>query len=174
MTLPPSSNQAPGPLDEGSSDALRGVPVAPGVVVPEAVLRFAFSRSSGPGGQNVNKLSTKAELRVSVDDLPVNGRVRSRLRSLGGRRVIDIERYIDEEGRERTRGGELILLSEEHRSQAQNKAECLSKLRALLVEALAEPKVRRKTKPSRGSVERRLDAKRRRGGIKRDRRSDGE
>jgi ribosome-associated protein len=146
-----------------------GVAVAPGVVVPDGTLRFAYSRSSGPGGQNVNKLSTKAELRVGVDDLPVNGRVRGRLRALAGRRIVDARTFIDEEGRERTVGGDLVLVSEEHRSQARNREACLEKLRGLILEALVEPKVRRKTKPSRGSKERRLNEKKRRGDIKRDR-----
>jgi ribosome-associated protein len=142
------------------------------VRVHESVLRFSFARSSGPGGQNVNKLETKAELRVSIEDLPVSGRVKARLRALAGDRILAAETYVDPEGRTRVRAGELLLTSQEHRSQSQNKGECLDKLRELLVAAMAEPKVRRKTRPSRSSVERRLEGKKRRGEIKRSRRAD--
>lgn len=146
--------------------------IAPGVRVHESVLRFAFARSSGPGGQNVNKLETKAELRVGIEDLPLPGRVKSRLRTIAGDRITGAETFLDSEGRSRTRGGELLLTAQEHRSQSQNKSACLEKLRELLVAAMAEPKVRRKTRPSRGSIERRLDGKKRRADIKRSRRSD--
>jgi ribosome-associated protein len=148
------------------------VSIAPGVRVHESVLRFSFARSSGPGGQNVNKLETKAELRVGVEDLPVPGRVKARLRSLAGDRITGAETFVDEDGRSRTRGGELMLTSQEHRSQSQNKSACMDKLRELLVAAMAEPKIRRKTRPSRGSIERRLESKKRRGDIKRDRRGE--
>jgi ribosome-associated protein len=146
-----------------------GVPIAPGVRVHESVLRFSFARSSGPGGQNVNKLETKAELRVSIDDLPIPGRARGRLRTIAGDRITGAETFLDPDGRSRLRGGELALTSQEHRSQSQNKTACMDKLRELLVAAMAEPKVRRKTRPSRGSIERRLEGKRRRGDIKRTR-----
>lgn len=164
-TMHNRSDQAAGQADLASGR----VSIAPGVLAPEAILRWSFARSSGPGGQNVNKLETKAELRVSVDDLPVNGRVRNRLRQIAGKRVVGAETYVDEDGRERVRGGELILSSGEHRSQGRNKSECLDRLRELLVEALAEPKIRRKTKPSRGSVQRRIDEKKARSDIKRGR-----
>lgn len=156
MSTPPNSANSP---------TTHGVSIAPGVVVPEATLQWAFSRSSGPGGQNVNKLSTKAELRVAVDDLPVSGRVRSRLRKEAGGRIIGSSVHTEqlEDGRTITRevGGELVLVSQSERSQSANKAECLAKLRELIVQAQHEPKVRRKTKPSRGSVERRLESKKR-------------
>lgn len=152
--------------NEGS---MSGVEIAPGVRVHEQILRFSFARSGGPGGQNVNKLETKAELRVEVEELPISGRAKGRLRDLGGDRVLGVETFIDELGKTRHRGGELLIVSQEHRSQSQNKGECLQKLRDLLVRAIPEPKVRRKTKPSKGSKERRLNEKKVRGEIKRGR-----
>jgi len=148
--------------------------IAPGLWAHESILRWSFARSSGPGGQNVNKVETKAELRVLVDDLPISGRVRSRFRQITGRRIVGSSELIDEEtGQRRTIGGEIIIASGEHRSQSQNKSECLERLREFLVEALAEPKIRRKTRPSRASVQRRIDGKKRRGDTKRGRRGDG-
>ena len=123
-----------------------GVEVAPGLRIPETALAFSFSASSGPGGQNVNKRATKAELRVRLADLPIPGDARSRLSALAGRRLTD--------------AGELLLVAEEHRSQSQNRAACLARLRELLVRALVTPKRRRPTRPGRGAVERRLAGKR--------------
>ncbi|MBL8991564.1 MAG: aminoacyl-tRNA hydrolase [Phycisphaerae bacterium] len=141
------------------ADPGAGVEVAPGRRVPDGVLRFSFSRSGGPGGQNVNKLETRCELRVLLTDLPLSARQRERLALAAGRRVND--------------AGELLLVSESERSQLRNRQECLSRLRELIIAALPEPKVRRKTKPSRASKARRLDAKKARGEIKRGRSSGG-
>jgi ribosome-associated protein len=146
-----------------------GIEIAPGVRVPVAALRFAFARSSGPGGQNVNKLETKAELRIGIEDLPISGRAKSRLRQAAGDRIVGSETFTTEDGRSHTRGGDLILTAQEHRSQSQNKTACLEKLRTMLLGAMAEPKIRRKTKPSRGSIERRIEGKKRRSDIKRNR-----
>lgn len=147
-----------------------GLALAPGVVVGASAVRWAFSRSAGPGGQNVNKLSTKAELRIDVEAIPISGRARARLRNLAGRRIIGAEMFVDDQGRERVRGGELVLTAETDRSQSGNRQACLAKLRGLLVQAIAEPKVRRKTKPTLASRERRLEGKKRRSDIKRGRR----
>jgi len=136
------------------------VEVAPGVRLAPAELVFAFSSSSGPGGQNVNKRATKAELRVRLDAIPLSGRARDRLVLLAGKRLTD--------------SGEIVLVADEHRSQGQNRGECLDRLRELLVEAMAVPRTRRKTRPSRGSVERRLADKERRSERKRSRGSSGE
>ncbi|MCH2160667.1 MAG: aminoacyl-tRNA hydrolase [Phycisphaerales bacterium] len=109
-------------------------------------LRYAFSRSSGPGGQNVNKVSTKVELRVRVSDLRRFGADDlERLRSIGGRFL--------------TAAGELIITSEETRSQLDNREAALARLKALVTAATTRPKTRRKTKPTRGSKERRLKDK---------------
>lgn len=123
-------------------------------------MSLAFSRSGGPGGQNVNKVATRAELRIALADLPIPPRAAARLARLAGRRL--------------TGSGELVLVSESERSQSRNRAECFEKLRDLLVRALAERRVRRSTKPTRGSIERRLREKRSRGGIKRSRRDGSE
>lgn len=148
----------PSTVPDPSPDTPAALELAPGVRVSPAAVRFAFSRSSGPGGQNVNKLSTKAELRVSLTDLPISARAKERLATLAGRRL--------------TEAGEVLIVSETERSQSANKAECLVKLRELLVQAMHVPKVRRKTKPSKGSKERRLKEKKARGNIKRGRSGD--
>lgn len=129
--------------------------LAPGVRVAPAAVRFAYARSSGPGGQAVNKLSTKAELRIDLADLPITERARSRLRRLAGSRM--------------TLDDELILTSESHRSQRRNRDETLERLRDLLIRAMAEPKRRKKTRPSRGAIERRIKSKKEHG-EKKDRR----
>jgi ribosome-associated protein len=146
--------------DRGGGAVPGGVEVAPGVRVPAGVLRFAFSSSSGPGGQNVNKRATKAELRVRIGDLPIHGEARARLAEQVSHLV--------------TEGGELVIAADEHRSQARNKDACLERLRALVIRAMVRPKPRRKTRPSRGSVERRLTENRVVGERKRRRRGGDE
>lgn len=154
-----------------------GIPIAPGIRIPDAALRFSFSRASGPGGQNVNKVSTRAELRIDVEAIPINSRIRGRLRRIAGSRIVGsqlvTETLSDGRTREVTRGGELIIASGEHRSQSQNKSECMDRLRELLVEALSEPKPRRATRPTRGSVERRITEKKQRAQTKKRRSSGG-
>lgn len=135
-----------------------GVEIAPGVRVPDAALRFIFTTSTGPGGQNVNKRATRAVLRLTIADIPLRDSARSRLLRLGSHYVTD--------------AGELIIESGEHRSQPRNRAECLAKLRALLIRAIPEPKVRKPTRPTRGSIERRIAEKKRRGDIKKRRSND--
>lgn len=161
--------------DEQPQHGPDGVPIAPGIRVPAAALRFTFSRASGPGGQNVNKVSTRAELRIDIESIPMPGRARARLRRIAGSRIVGAQTFTEEtpDGRTRdiTRGGELIIASGEHRSQLQNKSECMDRLRELLIEALHEPKPRRATRPSRGSIERRITEKKQRGEAKRRRSS---
>jgi ribosome-associated protein len=164
-------------MSDGDS-AGGGVAIAPGVRVPDSALRFSFSRASGPGGQNVNKVSTRAELRIELEAIPISGRARGRLRGLAGSRIVGAqtvtETFSDGRTREVVRGGEVVIASGEHRSQSQNKSECLDRLRELLVAAMAEPKYRRATRPTRGSVERRITAKKSRGETKKRRSSGGE
>jgi ribosome-associated protein len=139
--------------------ATPGIELAPRVVVPESAVAFTFSRSSGPGGQNVNKLSTKATLRVPMAAIeerigPTNAQ---RLRLLLGPARL-------------TSDHDVLMSSDESRSQHANKQACLDRLRGLLIEATRPRRVRRKTKPSRGAKERRLESKKQRGAIKRNRR----
>ena len=129
-------------IDGESESAL-----APGVRAAPGALRFSFARGSGPGGQNVNKVSTRAELRVSVMDRGgLDEPAARRLRQFAGKRL--------------TRDDEIVLHAGEYRSQRDNREACLRRLRELIAKALVVPRTRRKTRPSRASKERRLQAKR--------------
>jgi len=120
-------------------------------------MRFQYARSGGPGGQNVNKLNTKAELWVPVDAIAgLSERAVQRLKQMAGKRL--------------TAAGEIHITSETERSQEGNRQAVLDRFRALLAAAAHEPKRRRKTKPSRAARQRRLESKRRRSEIKSGRR----
>ncbi len=115
--------------------------------VPLRELHFEFTRSSGPGGQNVNKVATKAVLRWQVQrttSLPADVR----------------ERFCERYKRRITTQGELVMSSQRFRDQGRNVADCLEKLRQMLGEVATRPKPRRATKPGRGARERRLREKR--------------
>ena len=117
------------------------------IVVPRSELRFSFVRSSGPGGQNVNKVNSKAQLRWSVvrsESLPDD--VRSRLLARYARRIND--------------RGEIVLTSQRYRDQARNVGDCLTKLREMLSAVATPPKRRKKTQPPRRASESRLRDKR--------------
>jgi ribosome-associated protein len=115
-----------------------------------------FVRSSGPGGQNVNKRSTKAQLRINIDEIPLNDRARARLLRLG-RSAINTK-------------NELVLSADDTRSQSRNRKACMDRLREIIMRAMIEPKARRATKPTRGSVRRRLEEKKQRSQTKQRRR----
>jgi ribosome-associated protein len=136
-----------------------GVELAPGVVAPAKALRFTFTRSSGPGGQNVNKLNTRAQLRIAPDDLAplLTAAARQRLVALAGPARL-------------TSDGELMIAADVSRSQHANRQTCLDRLRELLVQAMRPRRVRRATKPSAGAKQRRLEGKKRRSDVKRTRR----
>ena len=120
-------------------------------------LRFSFSRSSGAGGQNVNKLNTKATLRWEVLESPsLPAAMRARFAARFARRI--------------SAGGELLLSSQRYRDQGRNVADCLEKLDAMLAEVAKPPTPRRPTRRTRASVERRLAQKQRRSESKRRRR----
>lgn len=118
------------------------------VVVPEAALETKAVRASGPGGQNVNKLATKIQMRVDLDRITgLMGDDLARVRAF-------LKSRLDAEGR-------LLIMSQETRDQARNRDDCAAKVADLLRAALFRPKVRRRTRPTRASKERRIDAKRR-------------
>jgi ribosome-associated protein len=128
--------------------------VTPTIRIPEAELHEQFVRASGPGGQNVNKVATAVELRFDVRASPSlpNG-VRERLARLAGSRL--------------TRDGVLVIRAERFRTQARNRADARERLVSLIRRAAARPKVRKRTKPTRASIERRLATKARRSALKR-------
>lgn len=139
-----------------TSTFVPGIELGSGVWTDREQLRFGFSRSSGPGGQNVNKVNTKTELRVNVTSLHgISDRAISRLKNLAGRRL--------------TPDNDLLFTADSQRTQESNRRACLEKLRDLIGQAMVEPKVRKKSKPSKGAKKRRLESKKRVGEKKKSR-----
>src|SRR6478609_11982815 len=141
----------------GPDDAAGDLPVTGSVVVPAAALSWRFSRSSGPGGQGVNTADSRVELSVAPLELPGLGdSQRQRLTERLGNRLVD---------------GVLTIAASEHRQQLRNRQAARERLAAVLRAALAPPPPsRRRTKPTRGSQERRIEAKKQRGQLKKQRR----
>jgi ribosome-associated protein len=134
--------------------------ISRGVRVPGEAISWRAVRSSGPGGQNVNKVASKVELRVSLDKVEgLDAAARVRLGTLAAPRV-------DSRGR-------LLVTSQRTRDQARNLEDARDKVRRLVARALVAPKRRRATRPSAGAVEQRLREKRLRGARKRERRPGG-
>jgi ribosome-associated protein len=133
--------------------------ITPGIAIDENELEERFIRASGPGGQNVNKLSTAVQLRFDVRGSPsLPNPVRARLERLAGRRL--------------TREGVLVITAQRHRTQERNRQDALDRLIELIRQAAVAPVPRRPTRPTAGSRERRLTSKKRRSGIKNLRRRD--
>jgi ribosome-associated protein len=123
------------------------------IEIGEDELEERFVRASGPGGQNVNKLSSAVQLRFDVRRSPsLPDDVRARLERLAGRRL--------------TREGVLVIIAQRHRTQERNRQDALDRLIELIRQAAVAPTPRRPTKPTKGSRERRLESKKRRASIK--------
>jgi ribosome-associated protein len=125
--------------------------------IPDSELEWSFVRASGPGGQNVNKVASKAVLRWHLaGNTTLPDEVKTRLRAQQHGRI--------------TLGGDLLLTSQRYRDQERNRQDCLDKLGALIRQAATRPQPRRSTKPTRGSREARLKVKQHRAGVKAGRR----
>lgn len=130
--------------------------ITSGVTIPDSDLSYSFVRASGPGGQNVNKVSSAVQLRFDMEgSTALTEAVKNRLRVLAGRRLTD--------------DGAILIIARNQRSQDQNRREALERLADLVERALVVPKTRRATKPTRASKERRLEGKTRKQQTKRQR-----
>jgi ribosome-associated protein len=122
------------------------------IVIDESDIDISFVRASGPGGQNVNKLSTAAQLRFDVGRLTLAADTLARLQTLAGQRM--------------TKDGVLVIHAQRFRTQERNRSDAIDRLLDLLRTAAVRPKPRRATRPTLGSKMRRLDGKKRRSDVK--------
>jgi ribosome-associated protein len=131
------------------------------IFIPESELTFNFIRSSGPGGQNVNKVSTAVQLRFDIINSPsLPEEIKARLKSKSGRKV--------------TKEGILIIEAKRFRTQESNKQDAVDRFTYLIKKALEKPKNRIKTKPSNESRQKRIEEKKKRSQLKKLRRTDYE
>ena len=131
--------------------------ITPSFSIDESELQFTFVRSSGPGGQNVNKVATAAQLRFDLNQSSLPGEVKERLRKFAANKI--------------TTEGELIIEAKRFRTQEQNREDALNRLIQLIQKAFQKPRTRRKTKPTAQSKEKRLKEKKQRGDVKKMRQS---
>jgi ribosome-associated protein len=126
------------------------------VAIPDEELEWKFIRSSGPGGQNVNKVASAVQLRFLLPrNTSISAPAKHRLRRMAGQRLVD--------------DGTILISARDERSQEQNRRAALERLADLVRAALIEPKIRKKTRPTRASKERRIESKKRRSSVKRER-----
>jgi ribosome-associated protein len=131
--------------------------VTPTLQIPDSDLEWSFIRSSGPGGQNVNKVATAVQLRFYPERCPLlSDEVRQRLNQIAGRRM--------------TTDGAIVIDARRFRSQLQNREDAAQRLAAMIRQALHRPRIRHKTRPTAASRRRRIEAKQHRSQIKDQRR----
>ncbi len=129
------------------------IPITDHIALDEAELEFSFIRASGPGGQNVNKVSSAVQMRFDARRSPsLPNEVSTRLQALAGARL--------------TLDGVIVITANRHRTQERNRADAIERLTALIAKAAVAPVKRRPTRPPKAAKERRLDSKSRRADVK--------
>jgi ribosome-associated protein len=135
-------------------------PITDTIELGDEELEWKFIRSSGPGGQNVNKVASAVQLRFRLlENTSLPAAVKNRLRRLAGQKLNE--------------DGSILIFARGERSQEQNRRDALARLTGMIQDAMIEPKIRKKTRPTRASKERRIESKKRRGSTKEGRRTRG-
>ena len=141
-----------------SSKFAAWIPIGPKLKLPQSAFHYSYARSSGPGGQHVNKVATKVRLCVILDDL----------RKILSEETID--RLIALAGSRISNRGQLMFVASQTRSQGRNRQECLDRLRELIVQALKPVKKRKRRRISKKNLRKQLESKRKHSAIKKSRR----